>query len=508
MIFRQISILDYLKDTECILHVYSLLFVTSGEAKLKVDNQTYKMKEHSCIILPPNTPYSLSQIDEYAPLRYYELAFEFGEFKPDLLLGEYVTRNPLKMLAGLERLLEINSDKDSGPLEMIEEQMLFYELLYLVCKERETRKKLKDTKEKIQEAILYIQNHYQDELTREGLAEMVGFSPGYFSQAFKKVVGSSPIDYLNEVRIKKAKEMLITSQHRLKTVANSVGYQDEFYFSRLFKKSTGISPTLYVRKSRTRILNADNSFQGHFQALGISPFATLDYNCENGYQLRIGDSPKKQSINPSAEGMYESLMEIKPDVILCADYDEEKIEMLQKVAPTVIIPWMKYDWREHFMHIGKLIGRGKETKEWLYNYDIKAELASNLIKDKVNHKDKVMIIRIYQDRVTVYGKRNVGNIFYNDLKLKPVDIVAEIPPIQNQYPITFAQLVSYKPDYLFILDSSNSPSQGPLHDITTNKEWFNIPAVRKRQVHFISKYWLDYSPASHIEQLKEVVEFF
>ncbi|MFZ3588931.1 AraC family transcriptional regulator [Bacillus sp. DJP31] len=503
--FKQILLKKEKKETEFVVDFYTIFFVLSGEAKMKSDNIIYRLSEQSCIVVTPYSPICLSEIKECTPLHYYQLSFQVENSQQTSLLGEHKNLHPLKLLEKIERMYELSRDEKSGILSVIEENMIFFELLYFICKGKETGMKQKDTKEKIQESIHYIHTHYHDELTREYLAQMAGFSPGYYSHAFKKVIGSSPIDYVNEVRIAKAKELLISSQHRLKTVAKSVGFQDEFYFSRLFKKTTGISPTHYVKKSRTRILNADISFQGHFRALDIIPFATLDYDCEQGYRLRVGTNPTKHDTIPSMEGMLESLIEIKPDVILCADYDDEKVKLLQKVAPTVVIPWMKHDWREHFMQIGDLFGRKKETEKWLADYDTKAEVASTLVKEKVSIEDRIMIVRIYNERLTVYGKRNIGNIFYNDLKLKPVDIVAEIPTVQNQYPITFAQLISYKPDYLFIMDSSDSQSQWLLESITTNEEWYNIPAVRKNQVHFISKSWLDYSPTSHLEHLEEAV---
>lgn len=504
--FCQILFKDQKKDAEFVFDLYTLLFVSSGKATMKVNDMTYQLREHSCLIVPPHTPVYLSLLEERAPLSYYQMSFHLENLQPDLFWGEYASGHSIKMLEGLVRLLKISTDEEPGLLREVEEQMIFFELMYFICKEREKDTKQKDTKGRIQESIRYIETHYHDELTRESLAKIAGFSPGYYSHAFKKVAGSSPIDYLNEVRMKKAKEMLATSGQRLKTIAKSVGLKDEFYFSRLFKKSTGSSPTEFVKKSRTRILNVENCFLGHFKALNVTPFATLSYECEHGYQLRVTSDPLKTETKSSIETMLHSLIEIKPDVILCSDFDKGKVEMLQRIAPTVVIPWMQMDWREHFMQIGDLLGRSMETKKWLDIYDDKAEKASDLVKGKVNIADKVMIIRVYNGRLRVYGKRNIGNIFYNDLKLRPVDIVEEISPAENQYPITFAQVAAYKPDHLFIMASSDAESQDLLRSIMKNREWFTIPAVEKKQVHFISRSWLDYSPISHLEHLEEAVE--
>ncbi|HZK26497.1 MAG TPA: helix-turn-helix transcriptional regulator, partial [Thermoclostridium sp.] len=68
-------------------------------------------------------------------------------------------------------------------------------------------------------------------------------STSYLSRMFKKELGVNFIDYLNGLRVEKAKELLIDSQYKTYEVAEEVGISDAHYFSRLFKKYEGISPT-------------------------------------------------------------------------------------------------------------------------------------------------------------------------------------------------------------------------------------------------------------------------
>jgi iron complex transport system substrate-binding protein len=70
---------------------------------------------------------------------------------------------------------------------------------------------------------------------------------------FKSRHHTSPIDYLIQVRMNKAKELLLNTEHTLKEIAESVGYSDSYYFSRLFKKITGSAPTAF----RNHGLNPD-----------------------------------------------------------------------------------------------------------------------------------------------------------------------------------------------------------------------------------------------------------
>jgi two-component system, response regulator YesN len=90
----------------------------------------------------------------------------------------------------------------------------------------------------------YIAQNYHLDLKLENVASVIFMSQWHFSKIFKKVTGSNFINYLTEVRIAKAKE-LIKQNPTLKNyeIANKVGFISERYFSELYKKSTGMTPS-------------------------------------------------------------------------------------------------------------------------------------------------------------------------------------------------------------------------------------------------------------------------
>ena len=99
----------------------------------------------------------------------------------------------------------------------------------------------------ITEAKHYIQQHYQEALRLEDVSTPEGFNATYFSTLFKKETGQNFMDYLTELRISKAKELLCGEELSVQDVAEQVGYRDLKYFSRLFKKLTGVSPSDYKK---------------------------------------------------------------------------------------------------------------------------------------------------------------------------------------------------------------------------------------------------------------------
>ena len=99
----------------------------------------------------------------------------------------------------------------------------------------------------ITEAKHYMQQHYRESLRLEDVSSAVGFNATYFSTLFKKETGQNFVDYLTELRISKAKELLCGDMLSVQDVAEMVGYSDLKYFSRLFKKATGVSPSDYKK---------------------------------------------------------------------------------------------------------------------------------------------------------------------------------------------------------------------------------------------------------------------
>ncbi|TLS50936.1 response regulator [Paenibacillus antri] len=94
----------------------------------------------------------------------------------------------------------------------------------------------------MEQAVEYIQSHYAGPLTLQQVADRVFLSKNYFCLLFKKHTNQNFIDYVIDLRIRKAKELLKTTDLRIYEVAESAGFNDVKYFSKLFKKMTSVSP--------------------------------------------------------------------------------------------------------------------------------------------------------------------------------------------------------------------------------------------------------------------------
>jgi|GEM_PF-857973 len=96
----------------------------------------------------------------------------------------------------------------------------------------------------------YIADNLKEDINLKDTAAKFNLSPYYFSRTFKKVFGYGFSDYLNLVRINKAKELLRDDSLSVKEIGYLVGYNDPNYFSKVFKKYEGVTPTEYREKLR------------------------------------------------------------------------------------------------------------------------------------------------------------------------------------------------------------------------------------------------------------------
>ncbi|MFR6374124.1 MAG: helix-turn-helix transcriptional regulator [Subdoligranulum sp.] len=123
------------------------------------------------------------------------------------------------------------------------------QLLCLILQERMGLSKiaLSKFKKEVQAVIIYVNAHYMDKLTLDGIADYVGLNREYLSRLFSKETGTGLFQYINEVRMKRAGEMIRSNkQVYIKEVAAAVGFDDPYFFSRKFKDFYGKTPSEYA----------------------------------------------------------------------------------------------------------------------------------------------------------------------------------------------------------------------------------------------------------------------
>lgn len=102
--------------------------------------------------------------------------------------------------------------------------------------------------DKIPSIIQYVYDNYNKDIDLNAFASSLGFSPNYFRKVFKQATSKTPIEYLIDLRIERAIELIKEGKNTVSETSQLVGYKDIHYFSKLFKQKKGCSPSNYIEK--------------------------------------------------------------------------------------------------------------------------------------------------------------------------------------------------------------------------------------------------------------------
>lgn len=185
--------------------------------------------------------------------RYFDWMVEnYGDCESDIKLKvlEFVLRAEKIGYEGSTRIYRFKSRQDYLPDIMGMEGDMERMRTWFLDKMDAAVRNVADNRETrsngiVAKAKAYINANYHKEISLDDVSREVNISPYYFSKIFKEETGKNFIEYVTEIRMEKAKELLQSSTLSMKEICGEVGYADPNYFSRTFKKNVGLTPTEY-----------------------------------------------------------------------------------------------------------------------------------------------------------------------------------------------------------------------------------------------------------------------
>lgn len=214
---------------------YLVHFVVSGRGEYQVGAKTFSVLPGQAFLIRPGeiTTY---RADETEPWHYVWVGFEADSKRVQAL--PYIIENGLLRQAADHLMAQMPFARDQEAYAVAAAWEFLGALLDGVHEEQE-----ESYATLAREIIL---RDYHTDITVQSIADTLGLDRSYFSNRFKEETGRRPGEFLMEVRMEKALELLKTGKYSVAVVANSVGYTDPFSFSRGFKKYYGVSPTHYA----------------------------------------------------------------------------------------------------------------------------------------------------------------------------------------------------------------------------------------------------------------------
>ncbi|WP_315795163.1 helix-turn-helix domain-containing protein [Paenibacillus sp. BIC5C1] len=505
-----------------------LLAVSSGKGTLHLDDHIYELIDGMVILIPAKSDVVILG-NLMHPLHIYTLSISTQEQKRSLPV-EAMGRSSV-LAAGT--LIEFYEPTIAAQLEELymyrlpgnevrhmRNQILFHQVLMGVLERMEARY-IASEQPSMERSIAFMENHFSEKITTEGLSEIAGVSRSHYSILFKQLTGFAPNEYLSRLRVHRAKELLISGSASLREIALKVGYKDEFYLSRRFKQQTGESPSGYTRRRPfQRVAVWCAPYASHLMLLGLEPAVVISESSE--YVSTEGVSPPQTICfihsDSSPEQIKSALLDANIELIIAAnqhlDMNDLNSERLRSIAPIIEIAWMELGWKEHLRFIAQAIQRVEKAEQWLADFEREEQWARKAIQTSPIVNETLTILVIKPDTLQIYGIRNVGYVMYQSLGLRPpTKIAQEIQRFGDQFHSVSIQLSELQ-DYegtrmLVIVFPDEKGSKAHSEGIFNSEYWKELEAVKQNRIYELEQEeWIPYNPVSLRLQLGRAVSLW
>lgn len=251
-----------------------LFFVTGGKGSFLLQNLVYPVGQGDLIIINTGLEH-LETSDKVFPLEYIVLGVEGLEVlspPPDAtgwaavsLQGQGVGLTPY-----LHTIVREMEQKEPG-FQFVCQGLLEVVLTLLIRHSNLTFTLAERDKKSSRECIMvrrYIDTHFKENLSLDQLAAMAHVNKYYLVHTFTREYGTSPISYLISRRIQESRQLLESTDYSLSQISHLLGFSSPSYFSQVFRKQIGSSPLEYRKTCRIQQIKGDE--QGHTPR--FSPF--------------------------------------------------------------------------------------------------------------------------------------------------------------------------------------------------------------------------------------------
>lgn len=238
-------------------HEYiELHYVLEGETKIQLNQEIVSAKKGSLVIANSNVLHAgfSEKTGSVMLVVIFEMEALSKELAEQNIIVQPVIQNDRRIDELMQQICEEQENQKPGWKLACKGA-----LLSLVCyltrhyaqeklTDRESIRKRKNL-DRLNTVLSYIEENYPDNISNSDLAELVHLSDDRFNHLFRESMGMAPLQYINEVRLKKAMNLLKNGEYTAAQVADAVGFSDYNNFGRMFKRYYGCTP-LEARKGK------------------------------------------------------------------------------------------------------------------------------------------------------------------------------------------------------------------------------------------------------------------
>lgn len=222
---------------------------TAGGTTFKVGKTTTYLHKGDVIYLPRNLRYSQETPGETV------IAIHFINHDPQLQqnIEVFHFEDFEELNKTVTDMYQIWEEKKPGYKTLC--TSLLYKLLYEMCRTQQQEIGDRSVTEKLTQSVDYIHTYYKDgNISVSYLAELSSVSETYFRRLFKELYGVSPNQYITNLKMEYAAQMLQSKLYTVTEVSDEVGYNSVKYFERVFKQHYGHTPSEFMRVDPAQLM--------------------------------------------------------------------------------------------------------------------------------------------------------------------------------------------------------------------------------------------------------------
>ncbi len=227
---------------------YHILYVHSGVCHAEICKKEVEVTEGGLILFRPKVKHKYSyKAKDKTLVCYLHFTGSACERLTNEIFGEENSLVYVGKSHGIRSLFEKMTKEYILKKEYYIDMCSAYLLEFFTTAKRKAR--LKDTVSLkiIDDVCLHMNEHYTENLSLKYYADFCHMSVSRFAHVFKESVGSAPMDYIMNLKIKTAKELLLSSDFTVAGISEFLGFGTQNYFSRIFKIKVGVSPLNFVK---------------------------------------------------------------------------------------------------------------------------------------------------------------------------------------------------------------------------------------------------------------------
>jgi AraC-like DNA-binding protein len=225
-----------------------------GEVDFRLETRVYRMTPGVALLMPPHLPHALTVIrdanQKYVVI-HFKLPPESTLLQPFPMAIRFPAAAAKVVSARLQALLREWDVR--GPGYDLVVSGIMVEILGLFWRHSAAGVQPTPVASKawrnVERVIPWMHQHFREPLSIDEMSRRATLSPAYFCKAFKEYTGRSPHNYLNGVRVEKARQLLCDAELNCSEVADRTGFPTVTAFSKVFKKTVGVSPSKWVEEN-------------------------------------------------------------------------------------------------------------------------------------------------------------------------------------------------------------------------------------------------------------------